>query len=410
MNSKKVNRGLILASAAVTGGITGCLYMWSIFKAPLMEANGWSSNEVTLAYSLFVLGVCVFGFFAGALQKRIKPSILVLVSGLLFSLGWFLTGTAKNIPQLYIYFGLIAGGSDGFIYNTAVSTATKWFPDKKGFANGVCIGCMGGATVIFAPLGNFFIENFGVSTSFKLVGAILAVCYLIFAWFIKAPDADWKPEGWTPSAVGSNASGKDVKTLAMLKHPMFWLMWVLFALAAASGMMMTGHASGIGQQLANLTAAQASLQVSILAAANFFGRLGFGSLSDKLGRYKTLYIVLVVTALDMLFGFKMVHGFVGFMIAICIIGACYGGVMTIMPTLCGDNFGSKNFGLNYACLYSGYTLASFVGPMLASNVLQKTGNYNQAFIIAGLMTLAGVVLVYAMSKYSKKQELNNKSE
>ena len=84
--------------------------------------------------------------------------------------------------------------------------------------------------------------------------------------------------------------------------------------------------------------------------------------------------------------------------------------MTIMPTLCGDNFGSKNFGLNYACLYSGYTLASFVGPMLASNVLQKTGNYNQAFIIAGLMTLAGVVLVYAMSKYSKKQELNNKSE
>ena len=277
-------------------------------------------------------------------------------------------------------------------------------------ATGCAIGCMGGATVIFAPLGNFFIENFGVSTSFKLVGGILAVCYLIFAWFIKAPETDWKPEGWTPSAVGSNVSGKDVKTLAMLKHPMFWLMWVLFALAAASGMMMTGHASGIGQQLANLTAAQASLQVSILAAANFFGRLGFGSLSDKLGRYKTLYIVLVVTALDMLFGFKMVHGFVGFMIAICIIGACYGGVMTIMPTLCGDNFGSKNFGLNYACLYSGYTLASFVGPMLASNVLQKTGNYNQAFIIAGLMTLAGVVLVYAMSKYSKKQELNNKSE
>ena len=402
MNEKKTRRGMILASAAITGGVTGSIYMWSIFKIPLMEANGWTSNEVTLAYSLFILAVCVFGFAAGPLQRKVKPNIIVLIAGIGFGLGWFLTSYAKTTTQLYIFFSLIAGASDGFIYNTAVSTATKWFPDKKGFANGICIGCMGLAPLIFAPMGNFFIEKFGAWTSFRVCGVIFMVCYLVFAWFIKSPEDGWKPEGWTPTPQQVSKQGRDLNAGSMLKTPSFWILWVLFAVAASSGMMMTGHASGIGQQLASLTAAQASVQVGILALANFVGRFGFGSISDRLGRYNTLLILLVVTAIDMIFFFSKSTSFVSFTIALSVVGACFGGVMTILPSLCSDNFGSKNFGLNYAFLYSGYTCASFIGPMLASNVVQSTGVYDKAFVIAGALSAVGIVLVLAAKAVQKK--------
>lgn len=406
MNNKKTNRGLILAAAAVTGGVTGSFYMWTVCKGPLAEMNGWTSNEVTLAFSMFTLGVFLFAFINSFVIKKFPTGPVVLAAGLIFSLGWFLVGTAKTPMQLYIYFGLMCGGSDGFIYSNAVSAATKWFPDKKGFANGLCIGCMGGATIIFAPLANWLIETYGVVLALKIVGVILAVCYLIFSLLLKAPEPGWKPEGWEPSA-GSNAvSAKDYKLSEALRTPKFYLMFLLFVAAAVSGMMMTGNVSGIGQQLCGMTATQGAMMVSIMALLNFIGRFAFGSLSDKIGRYNTLYIVLVVTAAVMFFGFKLVSGFVGFVIAIGIVGACFGGVMALMPSLTSDALGSRYFTELYAMIYGGYTIASFVGPMVASNCFQVSGNFNSAFSVAGVLTIVGVVFVYLLQKISKKERTN----
>ena len=405
MNNKKTNRGHILAAAAVTGGVTGSFYMWTVCKGPLAEMNGWTSNEVTLAFSMFTLGVFLFAFINSFVIKKFPTGPVVLIAGLIFSLGWFLVGTAKTPMQLYIYFGLMCGGSDGFIYSNAVSAATKWFPDKKGFANGLCIGCMGGATIIFAPLCNWLIETYGVVLALKIVGVILAVCYLIFSLLLKAPEPGWKPEGWEPSA-GSNAvSAKDYKLSEALRTPKFYLIFLLFVAAAVSGMMMTGNVSGIGQQLCGMTATQGAMMVSIMALFNFIGRFAFGSLSDKIGRYNTLYIVLVVTAAVMFFGFKLVSGFVGFVIAIGIVGACFGGVMALMPSLTSDALGSRYFTELYAMIYGGYTIASFVGPMVASNCFQVSGNFNSAFSVAGVLTIVGVVFVYLLQKISKKERI-----
>ena len=406
MNNKKTNRGLILAAAAVTGGVTGSFYMWTVCKGSLAEMNGWTSNEVTLAFSMFTLGVFLFAFINSFVIKKFPTGPVVLVAGLIFSLGWFLVGTAKTPMQLYIYFGLMCGGSDGFIYSNAVSAATKWFPDKKGFANGLCIGCMGGATIIFAPLCNWLIETYGVVLALKIVGVILAVCYLIFSLMLKAPEPGWKPEGWEPSA-GSNAvSAKDYKLSEALRTPKFYLIFLLFVAAAVSGMMMTGNVSGIGQQLCGMTATQGAMMVSIMALFNFIGRFAFGSLSDKIGRYNTLYIVLVVTAAVMFFGFKLVSGFVGFVIAIGIVGACFGGVMALMPSLTSDALGSRYFTELYAMIYGGYTIESFVGPMVASNCFQVSGNFDSAFTVAGILTIVGVIFVYLLQKISKKERAN----
>ena len=41
--------------------------------------------------------------------------------GLVFGLGWFLTGFASTIPVLYISFGLLVGVCDGICYNLALA-------------------------------------------------------------------------------------------------------------------------------------------------------------------------------------------------------------------------------------------------------------------------------------------------
>ncbi|MBR4289654.1 MAG: OFA family MFS transporter [Oscillospiraceae bacterium] len=389
---KTPSRYLILAAAAISGLMVGIALTWSIFKNPLMEKNQWSSNTVTLTYSLYMLFACFGTLLCPVLQKKIKPHLLVLTGGVMHGMGLFFTGYANAVWQMYLSYSVMAGLANGFIYNTAISAATKWFPDKKGFANGICVGCMGLASLIFAPLGNFLIANFDISTAFRILGLLMTGIFLAVSWFIAIPEEGWKPAGMTTATAVTATSSRDLHWKEMLKTPAFYTMWLMTLCAVTAGSMMTGQASAMAQQMANITAAQASTLVAIMAVANFSGRLGFGFVSDKFGRYPVLFLLMCVSGLDMLLLFPNANNYLLFTVALCIAAACYGGTMAMLPSLVSDAFGTRYFSTNYACIYTGFTCASFVGPMAASNVLQNTGSYQRAFLIAGGLALCGIVL------------------
>lgn len=396
MDKKPVNRWLVLASAGVCNALVGALYIWSIFNIPLAEEYSWSAQSISLAYSLFLLFECLTNFVAGWLQTRVKISILALIGGCCFAAGWIMAGFVNSIPMLYLTFSLVGGLGSGFLYNLSVSTATKWFPDKRGFANGLCIGCVGLSPLLFAPLGNYFIDAFGVAMSFKLSGLIFLACTVIFARFMQAPPEGWTPEGWhslREEVIGTN----DMTTRQMFRQPVFYVLFLALAMLASAGNIFTSHASGIGQEIADLSAGQAALQVGILAVANFLGRLAFGSVSDKIGRYPTLILAGCISAVTMLLIFPHVHDFFGFMVALCLAGACFGGTMVTFPALCADLFGSKHFGQNYSFLFAGFALSSFLGPFVAATILENTGSYLNVFPVGGAIVCIGIsLLILAM--------------
>lgn len=398
-SSQHVNRYIILAAAAIAGLLAGTSYMWSVFQKPLIEYHGWEPSQVALAYSFFFIMVFIGVVAGGPLQRRFKPKYLVLVAGLLQGFGFLLTGFATSLFQLYFFYSFLAGLGNGFIYTAAVSAATKWFPDKKGMANGICIGCMGLAPLFFAPLGNMLIENFGVLGSFKINGVIMIVAFLIVSWFIQAPEPGWKPQGWTPPTYEAdagkssvNVSGMNRTPLQVIKQPVYYVMLVMTFCACCSGVMMTGQASVIAQEVAHIDAAQGALQVGLLAVFSFAGRMIFGSLSDKIGRFNMYLVLLAATAIDMLFFFGQAYDFVTFLVVMGVTGCCFGGVMAMLPSLVGDTFGTANFELDYPLVYFGYTGASMVAPVLASSIFTSTGSYSYAFTVAGLIAALGFLL------------------
>ncbi len=418
-------RYLILAAACLAAGLTGITYMWSVFTTPLMQTHGWNASQVSLAYSLYFVMDFIVGIAAGALQRRMGTRPLTIVGGMLLSLGWLFMSHADTVALLYLSFSVVGGAGAGFVYNASVSTATKWFPDKKGFANGLCIGTTGLMPIVFAPLGNYLVQTFDLSSALIVVGAIPLVLYVAFGWLVNTPPDGWTPAGWNPQAedevktqngevdeaveptakipsAALHATGRDYTSLEMLRTPQFWLMFITFVAAANSGAMITSQASSIGAELVGLTAAQGAIMVSLLALGNFAGRFGLGALSDRIGRYNTLLISLMVTALDMLVVFPMAGDFVGFAVAIMLAGACYGGVMTVMPSLCGDLFGMRNFGQNYAILFGGFAMANLVGPMIAASMFDMTGSYSGALVVAAVLAACGIVIVLGMRRSARR--------
>ncbi len=429
-------RSIILVAGALTAVGTSAIYMWSIFNKPLMDTFGYTTSEVSMVYSLFLLASCFSSMIAGWLQHKVQPRFIVLGAGILFGIGWIGSGFASSLPLLYFFFSLCAGAGNGFLYNTIVAIVTKWYPDKRGLANGVCIGAIGLGPVFFAPLGNFLIESLDVQMAFRVVGLIWIVIYLIFSWLLYVPPANWAPKGWRaettetdesdgpdesvvePSSATQVAEDKVVQgkvairevnftARQMFKQPLYYVLFFILMVASTSGLMVTGHASNIGQEMAQLSASEGAVMVSVLAFGSFLGRLCFGVISDKIGRYNTLIVALLLNAVVMLGFMAQAHTFVTFLIAVSLVGASFGGTMSVVPAIVGDEFGSANFGQNYSFVYPGYTVASFVGPMAAASAVEAVGSYVPSFYIAGGIALVGVVLVLIGKQLAKKLEAQN---
>lgn len=404
---KKYNRALILLAACATAGLTGTMYSWSVFSGPLAEIHGWAASSVSLAYSIYSLAMAIASFIAGWLQKRVPIRFLIFAGGFFLAFAWMSLGLVDSLPLLYIAFGVPVGLGCGMMYNIAVTAATKWYEDKKGFANGLCIGVVGLIPLAVAPLAGFVLEGYGLTIACFTFAFIPIVIVCSLGWFMRMPPENYNRETVDKTDVNQNSDEISNSSLRkqqqlpyvemgpkqMLKTPLFWAIIGCFFVAATTGAMIVGHAATIGSVAAGMTASQGSLLVAILAVGNFLGRLGFGSLSDKIGRCPTLFVSLIITLFDALILLPAAHDFVVLAAAVVVAGACYGAVLVVMPSLCSDLFGSSHFSQNYSLLFFGFAAASFVGPLFGGAIFDSTGGYTVAFYGAAVFALVGIVLV-----------------
>lgn len=393
MSQKTARRGVMLICAALCGALTASLNCWSVFQKPLMAAYGWSPQEVSFAYTLVIALIGVSGPIGGWLQRRWSASTIMTIAGVGFGLGWFLTGFASSIPVLYVTFGILVGVCDGVAYNLSLAVCARWYPDKRGFANGIALAIMAIYPLFTAPIANMLIEQFNVSLCFNIVGIFCIVCFIILARVLKLPAADYKPEGWEPPVEVVDSKVKSYTSPEMLKTPFFWVMLLFFGMVGCTGVTMLSTVSLIGQTQAGMDAGMGALMVGIFGIANAIGRVGLGAISDRFGRFQTMFGAVAVTAVIHLFLYSSANTPMVFIVESCVLGICFGGIMAIMPSLNADAFGPGNMGQNYGFMFIGYTLASFIGPQVAANALATTGSYSSAFPILGVLCIVGIVLL-----------------
>ena len=389
MASKK--RWVVLGALTISNLCYGSIYAWSIFNRPLIEGTGLPIRYVSLAYSLMMITTFIFTLVSAPLLRRWGHRRLILLSAIFWCAGWFLTGYARSAAALYLFFSLLVGIGAGFGYNTIVSLIPQWFPDKKGLANGIAIGASGIAPLITAPLASALLSRFGVFSAFRALSLFFAVLLLGVFWLIDSPPAGYQAQ-WAPQApAGSTPQQTGKTTLEMLQDPIFYLFWFVLLAADTSGMMMTGHAADIGSVQAGLSAQSATMLVSLLAVMNFTGRILFGTLSDKIGRYRVVTAILVIIAASMLLMGRVSQVW-QFLVVFSLVGICFGAVMAVFPALCADCFGTKHMASNWSVMYSGYTAASFIGPFSAAACFEWTGSYQAAFFIAAGLSLAALIV------------------
>jgi MFS family permease len=400
MHPDKGRWGLI-AIGAVIFFFIGAIYSWSIFRGPIQRHFGCSATAAGLPYMLFFAVQAFLMPFIGPYVDKFNPGRVILLNGAIMSAGLILASYARDIYEFTAAFSLVFGLGATAVYAAPIALASKWFADKKGFAIGLTLFGMGLAPLIIAPMAAKAIAYFGVLQTFRLLGAVILAVVLVLFYPIKFPPPAYSPEG---RAQPLNAAAGDDQVqysgAAMYKTPSFYALWFCFMISSAGGLMVIGITHQIAVEMYKISEASAAVAISIFAFFNAAGRPVWGLIIDRVrpkAAASVSFILIAGAALAIASGSG--DNYYIFYIAVPLIWFCYGGWLSIAPSLTANFFGVKNSSRNYGAVFTAFGTGAVAGNLLSGRVKDFYGDYNFAFyVLAGCSIAAIAVVIAALEK------------
>jgi OFA family oxalate/formate antiporter-like MFS transporter len=386
--------------------IANLQYGWTLFVRPMNQAHGWSIADIQIAFSIFVALETWLTPVEGWLADRLGPKIVVAVGGILVAIGWIINSWADSLALLYTG-AVVSGIGAGAVYATSVGLAVKWFPDRRGLAVGLTAAGFGaGAAITVIPI-RAVIEAGGYQTAFFWFGLVQGAVVFVLAWFLRSPSPDEVPSARVASVVQSVESYSPAQVLAA---PVFWVLYIMFVLVSASGLMATAQIALIAKDYhvadTIIFLGGTTLTVALLVdnVANGAARPLFGWISDQIGRENTMAIAFGLGGISYwLLGSAGTSPW-AFVLFAGLIFLTWGEIFSLFPSTCTDTFGPKFATTNLSLLYTAKGASAFLVPL--ANILKSaTGSWHAVFVVTALMNFAVVALALLVLKPLRSRRL-----
>jgi nitrate/nitrite transporter NarK len=395
-HSDSLNKGWRVTFAGTGINLAlGVLYTWSVIKAAIPVEWGWTAAQKSDPYAIACFVFAIAMIPAGRLQDKIGPRWVATIGGVAVALGCIIAGLAgSSYLGFVIGFGVFGGIGIGFGYAAATPAAVKWFPaSQTGMIAGLVVAGFGLASVYIAPSAKALLGAFGVSTTMIIFGVAFFVIVVGLSQFLRNPPAGYKPveTGAASNLTGVSAHKPPVEMTwrQMIRTSNFWVLWTMYVFGAAAGLMVIGSAASMAK---TSLGEAAFVAVVVLAVGNAGGRILAGIVSDKIGRQLTLFFAFLLQSVMVLVPLFFAKNATVLLMAVLLIGACYGANLTLFPSATKDYFGLKSFGLNYGVMFTAWGVGGLILPRIAGMVKDVTGKEDLAFYIASCLMICGAVL------------------
>jgi OFA family oxalate/formate antiporter-like MFS transporter len=374
--------------------IANLQYGWTLFVLPIDAKYHWGRAAIQVAFSIFVLTETWLVPVEGWFVDRFGPKIVVLIGGVLVGIAWVMNAYADSLALLYIA-AAIGGIGAGAVYGTCIGNALKWFPDRRGLCAGLTAAGFGaGSALTIIPI-QAVIANSGYEAAFLWFGLGQGIVVVVVSLLLRAPVA-----GETPAPQARlQQTTRDYAPWEMVQSPIFWVMYVMFVLVGAGGLMATAQLAPIAKDfkidtipvsLIGITLPALTFALSIDRILNGVTRPFFGWVSDNIGRENTMLIAFGLEAIGIYALSMLGHDPVMFVILSGLVFFAWGEIYSLFPSTCTDVYGVKYATTNAGLLYTAKGTASLLVPL--GNVLASaTGSWHSVFVVAAVMNLAAAL-------------------
>ncbi len=399
------NRWGVVFGAVLIQLALGAIYAWSVFT-PTLSALGWSKFETQAVFALELATFASVMVFAGRLLARIGPRRLAIIGGVTLGSGYALAGLL-GATEFWIVapcIGLIAGAGIGLAYVVPIAVGMRWFPDRKGMITGLAVAGFGFGAMGWVKIAGSWgglITGFGLEGTFAIYGLMFAALTGLGAIWMRMPPKGWVPTGFVDSPAETGRKGNEIFSVSeMLRTPQFYLIFLTFAVSAGSGLMSIGlmklypmeALQAQGLTLAEASAVAGTAMAVFFSLSNGVGRIVWGTLSDTLGRRRSIMIMAGSQAV-FLIAFTSMAGTPWLLyLGASLIGFNFGGNFALFPAITSDTFGNERIGQNYPLVFLSYGVGGIAFPLLGG-MLGDLGNFPLAFSVCAGACLLGVLSV-----------------
>jgi OFA family oxalate/formate antiporter-like MFS transporter len=389
--------------------IANLQYGWTLFVGPIDQKYHWGRAAIQVAFTIFVLTETWLVPLEGYLIDKFGPRIMISGSGVLVAIAWVINSVADSLFLLYL--GAAIGGiGAGVIYGGSVGNALKWFPDRRGLAAGLTAAGFGaGSALTVIPIANM-IQSSGYESAFLWFGLGQGIVVVLVGLLLRAPEPG---EIAAPAAPAVQQTRRDYRPSEVLKTAPFWVMYAMFVMVGAGGLMAIAQLApiandykiaGVPVSILGLTLPALTFALTIDRVLNGVCRPFFGWVSDHIGRENTMFIAFFAEGVGIYALLYFASNPFMFVILSGLVFFAWGEIYSLFPATCTDMYGRKFATTNYGMLYTAKGTAALLVP-LANVLTNATGSWHAVFYVAAILNIIAAIMALALLRPLRLKEM-----
>ena len=372
--------GLAASSVGVMVNAAG------VFYAPIAESLGTGRGSIAMMITICSIVASMVAMAVPKLIRETNLKLIIIVATVLMAGSTLLYSLCNSLWQLYLL-SIIRGFGGGLINFVLITMIlNQWFFAKHGVITSIAMAFSGVPGVVLSPIYTSIINSSGWRTAYVAVAASIVLFNLpaiLLKFSLRPQTSGLQPYGYEEfqklreegNVLHDDRSSAGF-SFANPKFILAMIVTIMISIVAAVPQHFPGYATSIGH-----SAEVGALMLSVSMAFNILSKLGLGVLSDKVGVYKSVMIMVCVNIVGILFllfintEFTLYAGAGMFAFAFAV-----GAVGCAMIT--GHLFGMEYYSTVYPVLSFVGGIANALAATLVGSLYDVTGTYRVNFWLA----------------------------
>jgi sugar phosphate permease len=386
---------------------------YTIILPAMKDGLGFNYTQLGLLGTGNFIGYLTMAIVGGFLAAHFGTRIVITAALVLMGITMILTGLAQSFGFAF-FMRLLTGLGNGASYVPAMALGSAWFTMKKrGFATGIVSAGIGIGTLISGLLVPPILSAFGANgwrfSWYILGGAVLLISGIVYQFVRSNPEEKGlrqvgeehsdavQPD---PSGAEKAPAPKWSDTIkGVVKLGAVWYLGLVYFFYGLSYIIyMVFFAAYLVKEMGFSQEWAGGLWALVGGLSIFCGMI-WGKISDLLGRSRGAALAYLVLGLAYII-YALIKVKFGFYLSAVFFGLTAWSIPTIMAAAAGDFVGPRlaPAGLGFITLFFG--IGQALGPALGGYLADVSGSFTLPFVVAGGISLAGMVLSFYLKKPS----------